>query len=127
MITLLILLNICHWLADYSHLSTSWMLNAKRFGTPWLPILGHACVHGILMFFPLCFMLGDTWLVTILVWFQIITHFIIDVMKGKLNVWLPTVSNPANKSHWYIFGADQLCHQIVIITMVQISNMFYTL
>lgn len=127
MITLLILLNICHWAADYTHLSTKWMLDAKRIGSPLMPILSHACVHGMLMFFPLFFMLGSTWLVPILVWFQIGTHFGIDVLKGKLNVWFPTVSNPANKSHWYIFGLDQLCHQLVIITMVQIANTFYTI
>ncbi len=127
MIILLILLNICHWLADYTHLSTKWMLDAKRLGTPLLPILAHACVHGILMFFPLLFFIGSCWFVVVLVWYQIITHFIIDVLKGKLNVWFPNVSSPMNKSHWYIFGADQLCHQLVIISMAYVANLFINL
>ena len=29
---ILIGLFICHFLADYTHLSTAWMLNAKRLG-----------------------------------------------------------------------------------------------
>lgn len=51
---------------------------------------------------------------------QVTSHFAIDVLKGKLNVWLPSVGSPANKSHWYIFGADQLAHQLVIVLMVYI-------
>lgn len=130
MIILLIALNICHWLADYTHLSTKWMLDAKRTGTPLYPIFCHACMHGILMFFVLIGTLFfkeeksisdlpyDILLVVKLTIFQVTTHFLIDLLKGKLNVWFPNVSNPINKSHWYIFGADQLAHQIIIILMV---------
>ncbi len=46
---ILIGLFICHFLADYTHLSTNWMLNAKRLGKPLHPILIHAMVHTLLM------------------------------------------------------------------------------
>ena len=45
----LFLLMSCHWLADFTHLSTPYMLKAKSKGSPLLPIFSHACVHGFLM------------------------------------------------------------------------------
>ena len=49
----LLTLFTCHFLADYTHLSTSWMLDAKRLGKPLYPIFQHALVHAILMFLSL--------------------------------------------------------------------------
>ncbi|MEO6902401.1 MAG: hypothetical protein ABI315_04515 [Bacteroidia bacterium] len=46
---LLISLFFCHFLADFTHLSTNWMLSAKRLGKPLFPILSHAAVHAALM------------------------------------------------------------------------------
>ncbi len=124
---LLLSLFFCHFLADYTHLSTNYMLDAKRLGKPFLPILAHACVHGILMFFPLVITLGFTWFVPILVWFQIITHFFIDVLKGRMNGWFPSLQSPANKWHWVVFGADQFLHAIVIIIMADFCNFIQNL
>jgi len=119
MIVLLILLNICHWLADYSHLSTNKMLAAKKTGKPLMPIFQHAYMHATLMTCVLLFYTDAR--TAVLLWsFQLVTHFTIDVLKGKCNVWFPSVANPADKAHWYIFGFDQLLHQIVIIIMVSI-------
>lgn len=123
MTLLLILLNICHWIADYTWLSTPWMLNAKRKGTPLFPIFCHACVHATLMGAVLQFYLHGEWLrwrfdtVDALSFTQLFTHFSIDVLKGRMNVWFPKVSHPANVIHWTVFGADQLLHQLVIIFM----------
>lgn len=113
---LLISLFICHWAADYTHLSQPHMLAAKKFGKPLLPILQHALLHGLLMLAVMgLFTDGD-----ILIWlflFQVITHFIIDTLKGRMNVWFPKLQNPANPYHWYVFGFDQLLHTTVIILM----------
>lgn len=114
-------LNICHWLADYTHLSNEWMLNAKRSGKPLLPILIHSMVHGILMGITLQGIFNfpqDK--VAYLVYLQIGSHFIIDVWKGKMNIWFPKLQSPAYKPHWYVFGFDQFLHQAVIILMVYI-------
>jgi len=105
---------ICHFLADYTHLSTSWMLNAKRLGKPLFPIFTHALVHASLMTLFLSFF---TKYLFILFLFQLITHFLIDTLKGKMNVWFPSLNSPANKWHWIIFGFDQLLHSLVIISM----------
>lgn len=117
---ILIGLFICHFLGDYTHLSTAWMLNAKRFGKPLLPILAHALVHAFLMMLFLgIFILNSNkghLLLTLFV-FQLITHFAIDVWKGRMNGWFPALQSPANKWHWIVFGFDQLLHAIVIIAM----------
>jgi hypothetical protein len=115
--TILIGLFICHFLADYTHLSTAWMLNAKRLGTPTFPILCHAGVHAILMSIVLkCF--GFSWIVVACLYtIQLSSHFLIDVWKGKMNSWVPTLQSPANKWHWIVFGFDQLLHALVIIFM----------
>ena len=117
----LMVLFICHWLADYTHLSTAWMLNAKRLGTPLHPILAHASVHAFLMSISaLCFGFELSFIFKLFV-FQLITHFFIDVWKGKMNVWFPLLQNPANKFHWYIFGFDQLLHALAIIVIYYFS------
>lgn len=115
-IELLILLFVCHWAADYTHLSQPYMLSAKRIGKPLMPILAHAIIHGILMMAVLGYFINDTKLIWLFL-FQVITHFFIDTIKGKCNVWFPTLGNPANPYHWYVFGADQFLHTIVIILM----------
>lgn len=119
---LLISLFACHWLADYTHLSTSWMLSAKRFGKPLFLIFIHAAVHAMLMGFVLGWFIGfiDHW--AYLVIFQWVTHFLIDVWKGRMNVWFPSLQSPANKWHWVVFGFDQFLHAVVIILMVKWSG-----
>jgi hypothetical protein len=120
MVTLLILLNICHWLADYTWLSTSWMLNAKRYGRPLVPILTHAAVHSVLMAICVGFYTNSFKLSLLAFSIQLVSHFVIDVWKGKMNVWFPIVQSPTNKLHWVLFGLDQLLHQIIIIYICKI-------
>lgn len=126
---LLIGLFFCHFLADYTWLSTNWMLDAKRFGKPFFPIFCHAGVHAFLMaicleiyfnaiidnYSPMHFKYT---LVDKLFIFQLTTHFLIDVWKGRMNGWFPSLQSPANKWHWVIFGFDQFLHAVVIILMV---------
>lgn len=115
---ILIVLFICHWLADYTHLSTDWMLNAKRFGKPLHPIFIRAFIHASLMLALLAILFGlSGFKLATLFSFQLITHFIIDTWKGRMNGWFPSLQSPANKWHWIIFGFDQLLHALAIIKM----------
>jgi hypothetical protein len=125
---LLVFLFFCHWLGDYTHLSRPSMLAAKKFGKPLLPIFFHALIHAILMTtiievyfclksnnynpFEFKYTSVDTAFLTMLV-----SHFLIDVWKGKMNVWFPKLTNTASYYHWYVFGLDQLLHTIVIISI----------
>ena len=115
---LLLALFFCHFLADYTHLSTAWMLIAKRLGKPLLPILAHAMIHSVLMGIVL-FIYGVTReTYGILMLLQISSHFLIDVWKGRMNGWFPKLQSPANKWHWIVFGFDQYLHAVIIIIMV---------
>lgn len=126
--TLFICLLFAHWLGDYTHLSRPYMLAAKRTGAPLMPIFDHALVHACLvavvvtMYLPnnplsigplvICFML------------ELVTHFLIDVLKGRLNVWMPKLKNPANPYHWYVFGLDQCAHLLVLLWIANIITYF---
>jgi len=115
---LVLALFFCHWMADFSPLSTDWMLKAKQVGKPLFPIFVHACVHGLLMlgifvaFFP-SKMSEWIWLIGL----QIVSHFLIDVWKGKMNAWFPVLSDPTNKWNWFVFGMDQYLHATIIVFM----------
>lgn len=117
MLLLILLLMLCHWAADFTHLSTPWMINAKQYGKPLFPILIHALVHAVLMGFVLMFF-TDINKVIMLAGFELITHFIIDVWKGRMNGRFPALSKTDNPFHWWLFGIDQFFHQLVIIVMV---------
>ena len=114
---LLILLFLAHYIADYTHLSTVWMLNAKKIGKPLFPIFIHALVHSLLMTIIIIFFTDWNILILYLLIIQLLSHFIIDTLKGKMNIWFPSIQNPANKFHWYVFGFDQYLHILVIILM----------
>ncbi len=117
MLILIFLLLVCHWLADFTGLSTSRMLEAKSIGKPLFPIFLHACTHGFLMMIVLFFYTSISTLI-ILVIFEVLTHFLIDTLKGRSNVWFPELKDMSKSSFWMILGFDQLLHQIVILLMV---------
>lgn len=107
---------LCHWAADFTHLSRPFMLAAKRIGKPLTPIFCHSLIHGFLMSNVAGIVYGMNAAYIILAWVTL-THFLIDVWKGKMNVWFPSLLNPANVFHWWIFGIDQLLHILVIILL----------
>ncbi len=118
---ILISLFFCHFLCDYTPLSTRTMLAAKSIGSPLLPILNHAFRHSLSMFITLLLLCSNSnSFVTILVisLFQLLTHFLIDTLKGKTNVWYPEAANSNGRLFWAIAGFDQWLHAVVIILMV---------
>ncbi|SKA29889.1 Protein of unknown function [Chitinophaga eiseniae] len=110
----LMLLFVAHFLGDYTHLSRPFMLKAKATGSPVLPIALHGAVHGVLMGFITLWFYGTLPALAVFA-FQAVTHMIIDILKGRLNVWFPSLRNAANIYHWYVFGFDQLLHATVIV------------
>lgn len=100
-------------MADFTHLQTAEMVSAKKRGD-LVPLLLHAWWHGCLMM--LVVILFDFAPIAPYVFlFQTFAHFCIDALKAKMNVWFPQYAEPSNVYHWYIFGLDQLLHQVVII------------
>jgi len=96
------------------------MLAAKRLGKPLPPIFHHALAHGVLMGLVAWLLFTNVLTAVGIIVFQAATHFGIDVLKGRMNVWFPSLQNPANVYHWWVFGADQFLHQAVIITICEI-------
>jgi hypothetical protein len=117
MILLISLLLICHYLADFTPLSTTWMLKAKQFGKPLHPIMAHAGVHAGLMCIVLLFYTSpvEAFKLALL---QLVIHFTIDTWKGRMNEWFPVLQDNTKKGYWMIFGFDQLLHQFTILLMV---------
>lgn len=122
--------NFCHWLGDYTELLTHRMLEAKKIGSPG-PIFFHAYIHAVLMSF-FCeivftyhipgynpFATHYTRVDTIFC-LQLVSHFVIDMLKGKMNIWYPRAADPSNRIHWKISGADQYFHQLIIIIQVSL-------
>jgi hypothetical protein len=122
MVTVLFLFGLLsHFFGDFTQLSTKWMLSAKLTGTPLLPILAHAGVHGLLLSIVFSIFIPSLWFIWIwLVIADAMLHFAIDVAKGKLNVKFPTLLNNANIWHWWVFGIDQYLHVAIRFGTVQI-------
>lgn len=101
------------------------MLEAKKFGKPLYPIFFHSTVHatGQLLVLSLLFGIDSNKLILLFL-IQLISHFLIDTWKGRINGWFPILQSPANKEHWIIFGFDQFLHAVVIIFMSHIAVYF---
>jgi len=122
---ILLSLFFSHFICDFTYLSTNWMLDAKRFGKPLYPIFIHSTVHAVGQLLILSLLFGITGQkLMILFLIQLISHFLIDTWKGKMNGWLPILQSPSNKEHWIIFGFDQFLHAVVIIFMSHIAVYF---
>lgn len=116
-LALLTLLLVCHWIGDFTHASRPWMLAAKSKGAPLLPTLAHAAVHAVLVGI-VCAVVVSPVSGAIAFWIQLLWHFVIDVTKGRINVHFAAVKDPTKYPHWYLFGADQFAHQLVLIITV---------
>lgn len=119
---LLIALFCCHYLADFTPISTARMLAAKKFGRPFTPILVHGHVHGSLMFLALLYFNIDGVRAAELYMLQTWTHAGIDLLKGRCNGWFPALQNAAAPPHWMVFGADQLAHTLIILFMWHLTQ-----
>ncbi|MCU0416093.1 MAG: DUF3307 domain-containing protein [Cytophagaceae bacterium] len=110
----------CHWLGDFTPLSTPRMLAAKAKGSP-ISIIGlHAVIHAVLMGLFLFLIQVPLVLIFYIIAFEGISHWLIDIVKGKLTLhFSSTLGNSAHNSYWMLFGADQLAHTIVILIIGQ--------
>lgn len=113
-IYLLIVLLVCHYLADFC-LTVPVMIRAKSEGKELWPILLHAAIHAALM--GLCLLVyGTGWrLLQIFMMIELGSHFVIDVSKTQISIRFPYWSENRHKPYWMLYGFDQLLHQIVIV------------
>ena len=113
-LTLIIVLLVCHYLADFC-LTSSAMIRAKADGRQAGPILGHAAVHTVLM--GLCLLVWSvSWkMLLMLMGVELVTHFLIDTAKGRLSASFPLLADRGHKPYWALYGFDQLLHQFVVV------------
>lgn len=127
MLTVIIIcvgLQIIHYIADYVTPSMA-MITAKKYGRPVLPIFEHAYHHGMfvaafLLVVGLAIGLSDN---SIAIWsgmFTMSTHFLIDLLKGRLTKRFSSIDGFDKKGYWVYMGFDQLLHQIVIIMITTV-------
>lgn len=118
-------LEVAHFFADWTPFSTPWMLNAKKFGRPLIPIWSHAGTHVWLMACGL-FGLHLTGMplgivrAIIAINLQLYSHFLIDVSKGWLAWHWPLFRDAEKRPYWVVMGFDQLLHHVVILVMILI-------
>ncbi len=114
---------ICHFLGDFTHLSTDRMQTAKAAGSPLTSILAHATVHATLVLIAVWAIATTSWsLVLVAAGIELGTHFAIDAFRARLEVRLPAVRDPSRRTHWYVFGVDQLLHGLVLLWIVVVVS-----
>ena len=116
-VLLFVLLLIGHFLGDFSPLATRKMQEAKVGARPPGLIAAHAAVHAILTLGAVAAIVSDWSLVLTAAAVQFGTHLIIDYTKMKLGVRYATFQDPESGPYWYLFGADQLAHQLVLVAI----------
>jgi hypothetical protein len=116
---LLAFLLVGHFLGDFTPLSTPSMLKAKAVGSPVGPIAAHAAVHGGLVALAATLVTGPGLAVVALAaGLELVSHFAIDVGRGRLMHRYPRLGDPASSSFWSVLGLDQLTHGLVLVGLV---------
>lgn len=120
MVFFLLTLFLCHYLADFCFTFPS-MIRAKVDGrNPW-PILLHAAIHaGLVGVCLVCWQVP--WkLMLLMLLLELVSHFLIDVAKGRLSARFTSLADPQKKPYWMLYGFDQLLHLSVIVLIFYIS------
>ena len=115
-VLLLISLLVCHYLADFC-LTSPAMIRAKADGrNPW-PILLHASIHaGLVVICLLCWL--TPWkLLLLLMFLELVSHFLIDTAKGRLTARFPALADMQQKPYGMLYGLDQLLHLMVLVVI----------
>ena len=115
---IILLFFVCHYLADFTHLSTDYMLKCKSDGEI-SGILLHAFTHVTLFMFATLLMY-DFVLAQKVFWFQLVIHFVIDWLKWFISAAEARFTCTEDRSYWYIFGLDQLLHYVTIIFIADV-------
>ena len=120
---LLIVLLICHYLADFC-LTWPALIRSKADGRNVWPILLHAAVHAVLM--GVCLLVfGVSMELTLwLMLLEVVTHFFIDFGKAVVSVKMPLLAEFKQKPYWVLFGLDQLLHQLIVV-VIWYAAVFY--
>ena len=117
LILILFLFLLKHFLADFV-LQPGWMAKGKAAALGWqIPLALHAAIHGMLTYALVLFLEPSFWWMAIL---DFAVHFAID--RGKAVASLHWNANPAQSVYWWLFGADQMLHQLTHLVFALILS-----
>lgn len=114
MMLLLVVLLLCHYLADFC-LTWPALIRSKADGRQVWPIMQHAAVHALLMGACLVVYGITLRILLLLMTLEWATHFLVDTTKARLTVSFPMFADARHKPYWILYGLDQLLHQTVVI------------
>ncbi len=107
------LFSVKHFLADFV-LQNAWMSRGKNAETDWIaPLAAHTGIHALLT--ALIFMATVPSLAVLAALADWIVHAVIDRLKAILGRRIS--SDPVNAHFWWLFGADQLAHQLTHLAL----------
>jgi len=107
LILILLLFLLKHFVADFV-LQPGWMAKGKAGMLGWhIPLTLHAAIHALLTYALILFLAPAYWWLAIL---DFGVHFAID--RGKALASLRWNANPTQSIYWWLFGADQMLHQL---------------
>tara|TARA_R110000868_G_scaffold388328_1_gene657155 strand:- start:32 stop:403 length:372 start_codon:yes stop_codon:yes gene_type:complete len=115
LITLMLLLQVKHFVIDFPLQTKYQWSNKGTYGHPGG--LLHAMLHGIGTFLCIAFVILDIPSAIILSFADMIIHYHIDWAKMNINkkmTWGPTT----HEQFWWLLGLDQLLHQVTYIGMI---------
>lgn len=116
--TLMAALLICHFLGDFTPLSTARMLEAKRTATSHGWILAHAAIHATLVGLVVTFVANaGLAVIFVAVAVELGTHFAIDEVRARVGVTWSRLGDPKERGFWYAMGVDQLAHGLVLVAI----------
>lgn len=101
---------LSHLAFDYGKALTPEMIIAKSKGYPYLPILKHSSLHALGVFVVLQLNGVDLLKSISLSLFELVVHFAMDVLKGKIETKYPKLKDNKNPYHWHLFQFDQFIH-----------------
>ncbi len=102
-----------HFVADFL-LQTKWMARAKGHPDGWIaPLVAHATCHaGLTLLITLAVAPPLWWLAVV----DLIVHFSVDRAKASVSSW--SGLKPEQARYWWLFGFDQMLHQLTDIVIV---------
>jgi hypothetical protein len=107
---------VAHYLGDFTPLSTGRMLEAKAAGGPISLIASHAGVQAVLVGIVVAAATGfEANLVGAAITIEFLTHFAIDLARGRLGARFLEVRDASQRPFWWGLGLDQLAHYLVLL------------
>lgn len=112
---LLTALMLAHFLGDFSILANARIIESKATGGPVLTIALHAAIHGLLTAPVLFAFSGSPNASLVATSGIVVTHFAIDLVRSRLGLRFPALTDVTRKPYWTALGFDQFLHGLILI------------